>query len=60
MEKGNFHEMYCWRKNTPTIDVEMDDMISVHLTVADKEVHKLDEGHLNDVMQNKKIMYEGN
>ena len=60
MEKGNFHEMYCWRKNTPTMDVEMDNMVSAQLKVTDNEVHKLDKGQLNDILQNKKMMYEGN
>uniref|UniRef100_M1DP56 Uncharacterized protein n=1 Tax=Solanum tuberosum TaxID=4113 RepID=M1DP56_SOLTU len=45
---------------TPTIDAGMDDMVSVYLKVTDDEVHKIDEGEMNEVHQSEKMIYKVN
>ena len=46
MEKENINEMCCRRTNTPTIDVEMDNMVSVYLNMTNNVSHKVDEGDI--------------
>lgn len=47
-------------KNTPTIEIETDDVVSGYLKVIDNEVHKLDWRDMNEFHQNMKLMYEVN
>ena len=46
MEMENVNEMYCWRTDTPTIDVETDNMVSGYLKMIDNILHKVDEGYI--------------
>ena len=46
MEKENINEMYCWKANTPTIDVGMNNMVSGYLKMTGNVLHKLDERNI--------------
>ena len=46
MEKENYNEMGCWKTNTPTIDIETNNMVSGYLKMTDNVFHKVDEGNI--------------
>ena len=60
MEKGKLNEMCCLSNKTHTIDAGSDDMVSGYLKLIDDELQNIDEGKLNEVHLNVKMMYEVN
>ena len=60
MEKGNLNEMCGLQNKTHTIDAGSDDIVSGYLKAIDDEVQNIDEGKLNEVHQNVKMIYEVN
>ena len=59
-EEGELERNVLQQNKTHTIDTGSNDIVSGYLKLIDGEVQKIDQGKLNEVHQNEKMIYEVN